>query len=95
MLERIDTTFWQDFDIADKFGVAAIKDTYNRAFNEWKTDYRYLTELVMVLNHKCWFYYERNDEYCELYAELFHLADNYAIDNLKGKELEFFLEVTD
>ena len=24
------TTFWMDFSIADKFGIAAIKDTYNR-----------------------------------------------------------------
>ena len=26
------TTSWQDFNIADKFGVAAIKDTYKRAY---------------------------------------------------------------
>ena len=42
------TTFWMDFDIADKFGVSAIKDTYRRAFAEWRSDYRYLTELVMI-----------------------------------------------
>lgn len=27
------TTFWLDFSIADKFGLNAIKDTYNRAMN--------------------------------------------------------------
>ena len=48
------TTFWQDFTIADNFGVDAVNDTYNRAFNSWKDDYRYLTELVMVLNWKIW-----------------------------------------
>ena len=48
------TTFWMDFSIADKFGIAAIKDTYNRAFKEWKNNHVYLTELVMVLNHKIW-----------------------------------------
>lgn len=48
------TTFWMDFSIADKFGIAAIKDTYDRAFKEWKTNHVYLTELVMVLNHKIW-----------------------------------------
>lgn len=51
------TTFWDDFSIADAFGVGAIKDTYNRAFKEWKSDYRYLTDLVIVLNHKCWYWY--------------------------------------
>lgn len=89
------TTFWMDFDIADRFGVAAVKDTYKRAFHEWKTDYRYLTELVMVLNHKCWQHYERNNELSELYATLYEVADNYAINTLKGQELKYFLEVTD
>ncbi len=28
------TTFWMDFSIADKFGIAAIKDTYKRAFRD-------------------------------------------------------------
>ena len=31
------TTFWDDFSIADAFGMVAIKDTYRRAFNEWKS----------------------------------------------------------
>lgn len=30
------TTFWMDFSIADRFGAAAVKDTFNRAFAEWK-----------------------------------------------------------
>lgn len=89
------TTFWMDFDIADRFGVDAIKDTFSRAFAEWKKDYRYLTELVLVLNHKSWQWYERNDEYCELYVSLYEVADSYAVDNLKGEELKYFFEVTD
>ena len=32
---QIKTTFWDDFSIADIFGVTAIKDTFQRAFNEW------------------------------------------------------------
>lgn len=28
------TTFYQDFSIADKLGLDAIKDTFKRAFNE-------------------------------------------------------------
>lgn len=89
------TTFWMDFDIADRFGLEAIKDTYSRAFREWRSDYRYLTELVLVLNHKAWQHYERNDQYSELYVQLYEVADNYAIENLKGQELKYFLSVTD
>ena len=57
MLENgyeLQTTFWNDFSIADRFGLSAIQDTFNRAFKEWKENYKYLTELVLVLNHKIW-----------------------------------------
>lgn len=89
------TTFFHDFSIADNFGTQAIKDTYNKAFKEWKDDYKYLTELVMVLNWKIWQHYETNEEYAKLYDELWTKADNYACNNLKGEELSYFYRTTD
>ena len=90
------TTFWQDFSIADNFGETAVKDTYQRVFKEWKHDYKYLTELVMVLNHKMWQFYHQGDEpMTRLYNRLWEGADAYAINNLKGEELEYFYKVTD
>ena len=62
------TTFYDDFTIADRFGLSAIQDTYNRAFSEWKSSYKYLTELVLVLNWKIWEHYDkRNEDYARLY----------------------------
>lgn len=89
------TTFWEDFTIAEAFGEKAIRDTFNRAFNEWKSDYKYLTELVMVLNHKIWQWYERNETYANAYNELWEQADLYACENLKGDEASYFFRVTD
>ena len=89
------TTFYEDFSIADNFGVKAIKDTFNRAFKEWKSNYKYLTELVMVLNWKMFRWYQKNDAYAELYQELWEKADAYACDNLKGEELSYFYRTTD
>ena len=89
------TTFWQDFSIADHFGAEAVKDTFNRAFEEWKTSYIYLTELVMVLNHKSWQHYQKDEALTNLYIELYEKADNYAWENLKGEELNYFYNVTD
>jgi hypothetical protein len=89
------TTFWTDFTIADMYGLNAIQDTYNRAFNEWKDNYQYLTELVMILNWKIWKHYEKNRAYAELYNKLWEEADAYACDNLEGEELSYFLRVTD
>ena len=92
----MDNTFWQDFTIADNFGINAIQDTYNRAFNEWKNDYKMLTELVIVLNHKIWQYYElQNEQFTNLYNTLWEQADSYACNNLKGKELAYFYDTTD
>ena len=94
--EQFFTTFWSDFSIADRFGSKAVKDTYKRAFKEWKNNYKYLTELVIVLNHKIWQHYNQgNEELSKLYNTLWMEADNYAIDNLKGDELNYFLECVD
>ena len=90
------TTFWQDFSIADRFGAEAVKDTYRRAFSEWKDDVEYVTELVMVLNWKCWEHYEAGRmELSELYSELYYEADGWCLDNLKGEDLQYFLRTTD
>lgn len=89
------TTFWQDFSIADHFGTDAITDTYRRAFNGWRHDYHYLTELVLILNWKCWSYHEKNEAYCELYANLYENARDWAYDNLTGEALDYFYRITD
>lgn len=89
------TTFYDDFTIADKFGVNAIQDTFNRAFNEWKSDYKYLTELIMVLSWKSFEYADTNVEYANLYSELYYKADEYACNNLKDEELKYYYETTD
>ena len=90
------TTFWMDFTIADKFGIEAVKDTFKRAFSEWKTDYIYLTELTLVINWKCWQHYENNNiEISKLYSEYYYQLREYGLDNLKGKELEYFIKTLD
>lgn len=90
------TTFWQDFSIADAFGVSAIKDTYKRAFKEWKNNYEYVTELVMVLNWKLWYYYQKgNQALTKLYQELHQEADQWCCENLKGEELRYYYSTTD
>ena len=89
------TTFWQDFSIADRFGTSAVRDTFKRAFNEWKDNYIYLTELVMVLNHKIWDHYETREDLAVVYNELWQKADNYGLENLKGEELNYYIRTLD
>jgi hypothetical protein len=66
----LQTTFWEDFTVADRFGVKVVKDTFKRAFNGWKDNYVYLTELAIVMNWKLWEHYEnKNNELAMLYRE--------------------------
>ena len=92
---ELTTTFWEDFTIADKFGTKAIVDTFKRAFKEWKNNYIYLTELVIVLNHKIWQHYSEAPKYAEVYNCLWGYADEYACNHLKDEELSHFYRVTD
>lgn len=92
----VDNTFWSDFTIADAFGINAIKDTYKRAFNEWRNDYKMLTALVITLNHKLWQHYEAgHKEFALVYNDLWDEAQTYAYENLKDEALAYFIEVTD
>ena len=90
------TTFFADFTVADHFGAAAVRDTFNRAFKEWKTDYRYLTDLVLVLNRKLWDHYTAGHvALSRLYNDLWEKAQDYAYKHLKGEQLDYFFRMTD
>ena len=100
------TTFWMDFSIADKFGLDAIKDTYSRVMKEWSGDYIYMTELAMVINHKCWEHYHRSRNELtpflsnhsvigQWYKETYYNLLDWADKNLKGDELTYFYNTLD
>lgn len=90
------TTFWEDFTIAERFGAEAVRDTYKRARAEWEKDRIYGTELSMVLNHKCWYWYgKQNEELSKLYAKLWEEYHGWVIENWKGEDLRYYLRITD
>lgn len=100
------TTFYDDFSIADQFGLDAIKDTLDRAFSEWKINYKYFTELVMVLNHKCWEHWHRSQselkqfredhaEISKFYKDKYYELLDWGYDNLKGDELRYYIDTLD
>lgn len=50
----------------------------------------------MVLNWKCWQWYEKgNETYSKVYSDLFYKARGWCLDNLKGADLQYFLDTTD
>lgn len=89
------TTFWNDFSIAERFGIDAVKDTYKRAFDEWKTNIEYLTELTMMINWKMWRWAETNPALSMVYQKIWEELDAWCMDNLKGEDLTYYLRTTD
>ena len=89
------TTFWQDFSIAEWYGEKAIRDTYKRAFKEWKSNVVYLTELVLILNWKIWQLHDVNEPIARVYDELWREADEWCCKNLKGDEAKYYYTTTD
>lgn len=89
------TTFWMDFSIADSFGNEAIKDTFKRAFGEWKNNLIYVTELAMVMSWKSCDWYGKDNDRSIMYAEYYRLVDEYVLNHYKDKDLSYYLETTD
>lgn len=88
--------FMQDFRIAERFGTAAINDTYNRCHNEWKDNADYYASFVMTLNHLLWFHYENgNMTLATLYDKLWKKADAFVFKHFKGDDLNKIIAFLD
>lgn len=88
------TTFWRDFSIADIFGNKAIESTYNRVKTEWENDYKFWTELCLVLNHKIWQWHEKDNSKAILYDRLWREADGMTA-GWSQQEQEYYFQITD
>ena len=107
-------TFYRDLAIAEFCEVYmrdknAVKKTYNELVKNFGTNYKAMTELVMVLNHKSWAFAgyvdskylgvgkERADEYARLYIDLYNQADAkfFKVFGKNDEAMSYFYEVTD
>ena len=90
------TTFWDDFTIAERFGLHAIKDTYKNAFNSWRNDVVFIVELVLVLNWKMLYMDEKHmTEKSVMYYKCWVELSNWCERHLEAGAYEYFLNVTD
>ena len=59
-------TFYSDFAIAEfcetyMHDRGAVVETYNNVIKSWGSDYKALTEIIMVLNHKIWAFFGKEN----------------------------------
>lgn len=85
---ELKTTFWNDFSIADQFGLDAVRDTYERTFKEWRENISYAKELVFVLNHKIFQHYEENPRLSEFYTKVYEQANEWCLEYFSAERRE-------
>lgn len=97
--QEYQTTFHLDFDIADHFGLEGVIDTFNRAFNEWKHNIEYISELCVVMNIRSWFGFEKgNKQLAKLYEDYYYKVRDFVYDDnspFNEKEQSYFFQMTD
>ena len=92
------TTFYADLSIAEYYGEANVKDTYNRVMKEWLDNIEYITEFVLCLNWKCWEHHDRdNHGLAVLYHDLYYKSVDEVMEHYKNdqKALLYYYEITD
>lgn len=103
-LGPLEMTFASDFAIADWCGKDDVLDTYKRVKNEWLSDYKAFTEVVIALNMLSWAHnalkaqgFDGRDEFIELYASLYRQAVRDFYDKYDGntEACDYFFEMTD
>ena len=116
--QAIGTAIWHELNRVDKVGEdkaptqsirKELEEKANEIYQRIKNDYVAYTEFVIVLNHKCWDWYERANtttnkkdearkrDISKNYADLYYLYDNKFFEDYKEnkKALQYFVEVTD
>ena len=88
-------TWWGDFRVgAELGGLRGIKDTYKRGLKLAQSDEVLGTEFSLVLNWLSW-YYEKDEDKCRLFAELWHKFDNWVLDNWSDEWKDYYLKEID
>ena len=92
------TNLWELFSLAEQHKVSIVKEVFKKAFEVCKQQdmYKELTELAIVLNHKCWQHYHANNiNLSKTYSTLYGKVNRYAWKTLKGDEIEYYYRITD
>ena len=92
---KFESSFWEEFSIAEDYGAEGVKEHYKVVFDQWKGNLKYLTELVLVLNWKISTWFGVDDTIGKTYDELLRDADVYALNTLKGEDLHSYLSTLD
>jgi hypothetical protein len=97
---ELESTFTGDFNIAeDVSGLNGVKDTFQRAFNSWKDDIQYMTNLAIVTNMKCWQHFQAgNETLSEAYSDMYYKVRDWVYSDQSGfteEDQKYYFKYTD
>ncbi len=103
-LGPLNYTFVNDFAIADWYNAKSVRETYERVKEEWLSNYKAFTEVVVALNQLSWAHnqlkeqgIDGRDEFIQLYSDLYYKSRDDFYDKHRGNEeaTDYFFEMTD
>ena len=87
--EQVRDLYWCYAMAAEKFGEKQIIDWAAEQYEEIKDDVTAMAAFVMVLNHRCWFLYERgNNKFSNIYSYLYYKYNEIEWDWLEANGTE-------
>lgn len=97
LIKTLKSNFWEEFTKADiEWDDYDVINTYKRLFKENMKNTEFITELALVTNWKCWYWYDmKNIARSKLYEKLWFEVDTWCLDNLKWKDKTYYIRTTD
>jgi len=97
LFESTKQILWSVFDLVKQEAITELAEKY---YGEFESNIEEVAALVTVLNHKCWYYYEHNNQILsDLYAELYYKYNDKAWDWLEkygtDEEKHWYFETMD
>lgn len=93
---KFKTTLMKDFTTTEKKSIEEVKKKYKEIFStKHNCNYIYLTELALVLRLKSEEHSLNNTRLSNLYNKLYEEVNNYIVQTLKDKELDYYFEKLD
>ena len=84
------TTFYTDFSLSDPYGIVAVTETYNKRFEDSKSNVVNMTELVLVLQWKVYEHYDSNKILSRFYQSMWEVTDRWCRENFNGNDLKYY-----
>lgn len=93
------TTFFSDLSIAECYGAAGVRDTYDRVIDDWMDNLVFITEFIVCLGLKAsqWAGRAGGTELQDVYTNLFANATDAFYNHYEGNEeaCDYFFQMTD